>query len=294
MTPSRQQDDKKNCRIHLSVVVGALALFSCSNFPHQALQKQGLLTQQTLTGLPFQHALFWPTKTRQSDASGLHIYIEGDGRPWRTPKQIAPDPTAIKAPMLQAMLADPHRAVLLGRPCYYQVADASCEGRWWTSHRYSTEVVGSMATLVEHLAQKHLTAQEPLWLIGHSGGGTLAVLIGARLQRPVTVVTLAANLDTVAWAEHHGFSPLFGSLNPLTDNPRNRHLREMHWYGSSDNNVHAAWSLHYCAQRRVDCVAYDGDHTSWLEHWPTLLQRSQAHFSPVLPVDQNSQRMPAE
>lgn len=270
--------------------IGLLWLTACSSYQHQRLLEQGLVTQEVVASSVFQHAIFRPSSPDPNNRPGVHIYIEGDGLPWRTPTQIASNPTSPHASMLHAMLTDPATALLLGRPCYYadlEIADPQCNGSWWTSHRYSDDVVASMTILVERLAQQ----DKDLWLIGHSGGGTLAVLIGARLQRPVTVVTLAANLDVDAWTAHHHYSPLFGSLNPLNHVPRNPQMRELHWYGSHDTNVLPPWPLHYCAQWRVACLPYDGAHQDWLAQWPSLLSRSLA----LLPsAGQNSQRTPPE
>lgn len=274
-------------RASLSLATCLLGLTGCATYSHQHLLDQGVVTQETVAGLPFQHVLFRPASPHQPATTRLHLYIEGDGLPWRTPTQIASNPTSPHASILHAMLADPESSLLLGRPCYYEVTDPLCAGRWWTSHRYSADVVASMATVVERLAEN----KAGLWLIGHSGGGTLAVLIAARLQRPVTVVTLAANLDVDAWTQHHGYSPLFGSLDPMTRTPRNPLMRELHWYGTNDTTILPEWSERYCAHWKVACLTYTGDHSDWLTQWPSLLTQSQNHFQPA---DQNSQRMPAE
>lgn len=269
----------------LPLAAGLLGLSACTTYQHQHLLEQGQITQETVAGAPFQHVLFRSASLEQPETTGLHIYIEGDGLPWRTPHQIASNPTSPHANMLHAMLADSEPALLLGRPCYYDVIDPLCDGRWWTSHRYSNEVVASMAAVVERLAED----KAELWLIGHSGGGTLAVLIAARLQRPVTVVTLAANLDVDAWTQHHGYSQLFGSLDPMTRTPRNPLMRELHWYGTNDTTILPEWSERYCAHWKVACLTYTGDHSDWLTQWPTLLQQTQQYVDA-----QNSQRMPAE
>ena len=52
-------------------------------------------------------------------------------------------------------------------------------------------------------------------LAGYSGGGAMAALIAARRPDTVCLVTVAAPLDTGAWTQAIGVSPLRTSLNPL-------------------------------------------------------------------------------
>lgn len=261
----------------ICLLFGAL-LGGCTYYAHQRFSNDGIITGAIASGETFQHQIYRPRAKRSS--AELHIYIEGDGVPWRARYLIASDPTSRNSSMLQAMLKDSTEAVFLGRPCYYQVTDPQCRGKWWTSDRYSPEVVNSMLEIVERLAGD----ERDLWLIGHSGGGALAVLIGRRLKRPVKVVTVAGNLDLAAWVQHHRYSPLKGSLDPLTETNPNPAMRELHWYGRHDSNVLPAWTLRYCEHQGVSCKAYNGDHGSgWLEQWPRLIRESRDHFNAAAP-----------
>ena len=49
---------------------------------------------------------------------------------------------------------------------------------------------------------------------GHSGGGTLAVLLAPRFAETTDVVTIAAKLEIDAWAGLHGHARLAGSIEP--------------------------------------------------------------------------------
>jgi hypothetical protein len=223
---------------------------------------------------PYQHRIFRPALPA-TDQAQLHIYIEGDGRPWRARYFIAPDPTPEYALMLEAMLKDSAPSLYLGRPCYFHTDDTACSATDWTMGRYSNAVVQSMAHLVDSLAADYPS----LWLIGHSGGGTLAVLIGRRLQRPVNVLTIAANLDHQAWTAHHQYTPLWDSLDVATDVARNPAMRELHWTGSADENVLPQWNEDYCRQRQVPCRNTEANHASgWLRLWPTILESSASVF----------------
>lgn len=256
----------------LALICVALPL-GCTNYTHERLLHEGAIESSTIDTGHFQHKLFFaPTSAGQTAGKRLHLYIGGDGQPWRTPKRIATDPTSERALMLQTMLQDDSEAVYIGRPCYFQVQDARCRGSWWTHDRYHPEVIISLVKAVKKLATNH----EELWLIGHSGGGALAVLVGHRLERPVKVVTVNANLDHRAWTAHHNYSPLTGSLNPIDDTARNSDMRELHWYTTEDRNILPKWVLAYCEQHKAQCLPLSGEHnTGWPAQWPNILQRSE-------------------
>lgn len=272
----RQLLPYKLCQL-LALILALSALGGCQSYSYQTLLKQNALHTEILPSEPFKHRLLktspFPLKT---NAAPLHIYIEGDGAPWISRFIIAPDPTPKWSLMLAAMRRDTTPSVYLGRPCYYHVEDQNCAAKYWTMQRYSEDVVNSMLKAVEQLASKH----ENVWLIGHSGGGTLATLIGRRLSQPVNVLTIAANLDHRAWTAHHYYSPLVGSLNVAKDSTRNPNMKEMHWFGSKDKNVVPQWwTFFYCQQARVECRLNRAKHSSgWLDQWPRILNEAEMYF----------------
>lgn len=244
----------------------------CASYIHSDLLSRGLLAQDQFTSSQFSHRVFRKPASESHEGRRLHIYIEGDGQPWRTRNRVADDPTSPEPLMLEAMLRDANESIYLGRPCYYQVEDSRCNGMWWTFHRYHPDVVESIAESVSVLAAGY----EEVWLIGHSGGGTLAVLAGRRLHRSVTVMTINPNLDHKSWTSHHDFTPLEGSLNPIEDESRNPKMRELHWIGEDDSTVLPEWSLAYCERFKVLCMRHAAGHSSgWLEEWSFLLRRSR-------------------
>lgn len=247
----------------------------CAVYSHKQHVERGLLTEEVVSTPLFRHRLFH--NRSDFDSGPLHIYIEGDGSPWQRRDLVAVDPTSPDPLLLGAMLSDPAPSVYLGRPCYYQTDDPACNGLWWTLNRYHPRIVESMRQVVERLA-KH---KRELWLIGHSGGGSLAVLIGRRLARPVNVVTVAGNLDHEAWTTHHHYSPLTGSLNPAKDQALNPQMNELHWYGADDRTILPAWAKAYCRRLAVSCKEAQAEHTrGWLDNWEHILAESQAAFAP--------------
>jgi pimeloyl-ACP methyl ester carboxylesterase len=111
-------------------------------------------------------------------------------------------------------------------------------------------------------------------LIGYSGGGVLAMLIAPRVERVTRVVTVAANLDIDAWARHHGYSRLGGSLNPATASPLPPTTRQVHLAGGRDARVPPHLSRPV-AERQPSArflVIPDFDHRCcWEREWPAVL-----------------------
>lgn len=166
----------------------------------------------------------------------VHVYLEGDGLPWITRTRVARDPTPRNPLALRLMIGDPGPSLFLGRPCYHGLADTpGCSPLLWTHERYGEDVVRSMTAALRN-ALKPDNDRE-LTLIGYSGGGVLAMLIAARVEQVRRVVTIAANLDIDAWADHHGYSRLRGSLNPATEPPLPSSIRQIHLTGGRDARV---------------------------------------------------------
>lgn len=171
-----------------------------------------------------------------SDTDILHIYLEGDGSPWRYRHVIMPDPTPRSPLMLKLMRLDKSPSAYVGRPCYNGTHDdAGCNNRLWTSARYSSTVVSSMSSTIHALIDRHKVKQ--VRLFGHSGGGALSMLLAARLEGVTDVVTIAGNLDITAWTDHHRYTPLYSSLNPATQPPLDTSILQWHLVGSKDSVV---------------------------------------------------------
>lgn len=265
-------------RFTITQVLFAALLAGCAAEPvarYEDTAARAGLTRSERTGLPFRHAVF--ARAAVAPAEELHVYLEGDGSPWRRPGVIADDPTP-RAPLALELLArDPGAAILVGRPCYHLLtADPACAPAWWTSRRYAPEVVASLAQVIE--AEADARGARRLVLVGHSGGGVLAMLLTPRLPRVTRVVTVAANLDVAAWTAHHGYPPLVDSLDPARAPPR-ADLAQTHYLGALDTNVPPAL-LAGLRARLPDAtwrVVPGFDHRCcWVERWPALLAAATA------------------
>jgi pimeloyl-ACP methyl ester carboxylesterase len=207
-----------------------------------------------------------------TSSSRLHVYIEGDGIPW-SGNQPSPDPSPRNTLALRLADQDPTDFVYIGRPCYFfPTKPPRCSPEYWTSHRYSEEVIQSMASAIQRVREPR---HAEVVLIGHSGGGALAALLDSRIEGVVGVITVAANLDIDAWTEFHGYDPLVGSLNPIQQS-RNSNVTHFQIVGGRDTTVPLTTSIGYAdAQPNVELISYEKfDHACcWEEEWPAILKR---------------------
>jgi pimeloyl-ACP methyl ester carboxylesterase len=214
--------------------------------------------------------LYWSRRPKPGEP--FHIYLDGDGTPWRNPTRIAADPTPRRPLVLRLMSRDPFPSVLVGRPCYHGQADSPCTAALWTDQRYSQTVVDALAQAIRDIRSQ--APGSPATLIGFSGGGALAMLLAASM--PVdAVVTIAGNLDTEAWTRHHGQPPLLGSSNPAELPPLQRSIRQLHLAGGRDRQVPPV-IIRPIAEREPNAVFQvieEFDHgCCWERIWPDVLE----------------------
>lgn len=201
----------------------------------------------------------------------LHVYLEGDGRPWERGLIPAAEPTTRSSVMLPLMAMDSAAALYLGRPCYNgHAADKGCSANLWTDARYGEQVITTMTRALNDFSSRH--DYREIILIGHSGGGALALLMAERLPQTIAVVTLAGNYDIDIWADHHGYQHLSESLNPAT-RPING-IPEWHLLGSRDTTIPPQLFQQSLLRRPNSTVQIvDADHNQGWQHiWPQLLQ----------------------
>jgi hypothetical protein len=227
----------------------------------------------------FKHLTFF----QEGKGERLHVYIEGDGRPFRNRFLIAQDPSPQNPLILNLMMQDKNFSLYLGRPCYFSksmptMRDTQCNPNYWTSARYSEDVVNSMiAALQQHLSTH---PRHGISLIGHSGGGTLAMLMAARMPEVDQVVTLAGNLDIKAWADLHHYTPLHHSLNPA--DLVILYAKQLHFGGENDGNIPPRLSETWLTSMgQTMHIIKDADHTCcWQQHWNNLLTQINQQMAP--------------
>jgi len=215
----------------------------------------------------------------------LHVYLEGDGSPWKYRVVTMPDPTPRDPLVLRLMAQDPAPSAYVGRPCYNGTStDSGCDASLWTSGRYSKQVVRSMTSVIRGLIDQHRFTE--IKLIGHSGGGALAMLIAAQINEVSHVVTIAGNLDTDAWTSHHGYSRLYTSLNPARQPDLPEHIVQWHLLGGRDGVVPPAIVKGFIRDQR-NALGSQVQHFShgccWESIWGSIIKGVASSSSGFLP-----------
>lgn len=228
-------------------------------------------TRELMRGTTFLHVVYRNDSGRETGP--LHIYLEGDGSPYLDRRWISRDPTPRNPLMLRLMALDPGPSIYLSRPCYNgRVTAPTCDSALWTKARYSADVVDSAVAVTRRLMSQRQT--QALFLIGHSGGGTLAMLMAPQLAETRAVITIAGNLDTDAWTQHHGYEPLSGSLNPAHYPPLDQRIMQLHLVGTNDANIPPQMLLRAAERQsraRIGMVPGFDHSCCWQKLWPSVL-----------------------
>jgi hypothetical protein len=209
-----------------------------------------------------------------SDDFTFSVYIPGDGRPW-SERGINMDPSPSYSLSYELMQLGSGARAFIARPCYYATQSDNCHPGLWTSARYSEQLLQSY----EHVIRQMLEQREfkSLNLIGYSGGGQIATLLAQRLPQTKRLITFAANLDHVAWTEHHDYSPLQSSRNAASVKLP-RHIEQYHFSGGKDKNVPTFLNQDFFTLNAVRPIILPNfDHQCcwtrfWQQHHQALLQ----------------------
>jgi pimeloyl-ACP methyl ester carboxylesterase len=229
----------------------------------------------TLKTRPFLLQASVPT-TSPVSTMPLRVYLEGDGRAWITPTQPSLDPTPRDSLLARLAMEDPQPSIYLARPCQY-LNSPSCAPRYWTTARYSAEVLSSLDQALDQLKQRY--ANHQFEIIGYSGGGTLALLLATRRRDIAQVQTLAGNLSPRRWTELLELAPLPNALEPLDFVERLRELPQRHLTGIEDRVVPTRLLDEYASRLGpADCLelhrlAGVSHRAGWRERWPQWRDR---------------------
>lgn len=212
----------------------------------------------------------------------LTVYIEGDGLAWVDSHTPSLDPTPRNPLALRLAIGDSREhAVYLARPCQYVTGGArrNCTNRYWTGGRFAPEVIEAVNQAIDQLKRRY--GAEHLVLVGYSGGGAVAALTAAGRNDVAKLITVAGNLDTVAWASQKRLSPLTGSLNPSDAWQGLVNIPQLHFVGGRDKvmgpEFAEAYSSRFPAGRRPEVrVEPEFDHyCCWVEDWPRLMRNER-------------------
>jgi hypothetical protein len=270
---ARAADPGAMTRLRQAAVATLLLLAGCVQ-PAQRVERMAAahdLRRDVVQGTVFRHVVLRNSHPLEHDT--LRVYLEGDGVPFATPSHIAADPTSRSLLVLRLFALDGAAAVYVGRPCYLGLAaEPPCIADDWTRARFSPAVVASLAQVVRDEMRR--AGAGSVQLVGHSGGGSLAVLLTRELSGVTAIVTIGANLDTDAWAALHRYTPLRGSLDPLgVTLPGQLAERSEHLVGSDDTVIPAA--MLRAAARRIGGSVHEypgfSHQCCWESVWPSIL-----------------------
>jgi hypothetical protein len=230
-------------------------------------------TSLVVEGEGFSHQVYHNNLQIYMQESVLHVYLEGDGLPWINHEKIANDPTSRTPLMLRLMAKDKEPSLYLGRPCYHGYSSTPpCTPGYWTDARYSENVIASMARVLDKLiASEEIRS---LVFFGHSGGGTLAMLLAERFSETQAVVTIAGNLDIDAWADMHSYTRLHRSQNPANRPALDPRIHQLHLIGERDTNITPQLIEEFTSRQQNSelAVVNDFDHECcWMKLWPDVL-----------------------
>lgn len=254
--------------------MAVLSATSCVLPAHQKIDHQASeygFERSTVQGKQFRHVIYRGAPSAAL-TNTVHVYIEGDGVNWQWNRLVRSNPTPPRSLMLDLMQSDRGHTLFVGRPCYFGLElDDGCDADHWTYERYSEAVVNSMAAAIE----AETTHYEQVILMGHSGGGALALLIAEQLDRVAGVVTIAGIIDIDAWTEHHNYTRLVGSLNPARQKPLPAAIEQLHLVGGQDENIPPALVRDWIAQQpaaRLIEVPENTHMCCWPKHWSKVLR----------------------
>ncbi len=260
--------------LHAVFVTLTLFLAGCASAARKydgAAHAAGL-SEKLFTGSRFHHKIYG--NAVPPGPAPLHVFIEGDASVKQALRHHPPDPTPQRALMMRLMRRDPDAAILLGRPCYHGMFETdACEIRHLAGERYSAEITDSMIEALR--TEMKIMGAARAVLFGYSGGGTIAMLMAARMPEITAVVTLAANLDNRALSAYHHAPALTGSLDPARLPPPPPSLTQLHFYGARDENIPASLARETLTRQGASPIIIQNiDHECcWEEYWPEILSR---------------------
>lgn len=275
---------KTKIRVTASLVA-SLMLTACSSQSSEQLRlqaeqlaQQGNLTaMQVNTRLPIAAWGRLASATRPAAKNHvIHVYIEGDGRAWRSGGRPSMDPTPHEPVGLKLAVVDSHSSVLyLARPCQFDMdAARGCDFSVWTDKRF-----GEIADIKAALQQ--LTGNSELVLIGFSGGANIAIQLAAQLSQVTGLITVAGNMDADSFNRFHRLvQEQYGNNTDLITQLAN--VAQLHYTGSKDAIVPPALTRQQLAPIQsspcvqVNEVANANHHGPWQIDWSAFLALQQA------------------
>lgn len=211
----------------------------------------------------------------------MRVYFEGDGLSWVSRSRLSDNPTPINPLAAKLMMTDKNDCkVYLARPCQYTL-DEKCSNVYWSSRRFSPEVIQSYQEALEQL--KYTYNIRSFVLIGYSGGGAIAALSAARRDDVSRLITVAGNLDTNFWVKLQGLEPLHGSLNPADETLNLEKIPQTHFVGTNDTvmpkEIFSSYRSHFLKPEKIESIECDKctHNIGWEKVWENFSDKLKSY-----------------
>ncbi len=195
------------------------------------------------------------------------IYIEGDGYAFNAYGRPTQDPTPRSTFVRQLAFSDNQANVIyLARPCQY-INTKICSQRHWTTARFAPEVINAEYEAIRQIAGTH-----PVILIGFSGGAQIAGLVSSAKQglNVKKIITIAGNLDHLAWTQYHNLPPLNESMNLADYRHQLAELPQIHYVGTKDKVIPPVFTEQFVGNEDLIIKVKNASHNSG---WEEIYQK---------------------
>jgi len=195
-----------------------VGLTACSSRPSTAIPERHELTTKGF----IQERSAYPgtVLVRRSRLKNdkVWVFIESDGAAFGTwPTRTPATPTVKRSVALSLALQQKGGDVIyVARPCQFLLAELTspkCDDpNLWTTQRFSHDAIELIEEVIKRTVGDN---KRPVMLVGHSGGGTIALAIAQRKPFPVAcVITLGAPIDLKSWYGLWGAAPPATAVDP--------------------------------------------------------------------------------
>lgn len=249
---------------YLNIFIIIFLFVGCAkNIPTPQERKNmvfSLIEKENLTQFDIQTSTFniftLQTNLNNCKDKNINIYVEGDGLSWISRRTISDNPTPINPLSLKLMNQDNSQCkIYMARPCQYSDS-MMCEKKYWTSHRFSQEVINSYNESLDFIKKEY--KNRSFKLIGYSGGGAVVTLLSAYRNDIDSLITVAGNLDIEKWTTMYNLSKLDGSLNPADFSKKLENIKQFHMIGSDDRVIPKDIFLSYLSKfDRKDKISFE-------------------------------------
>lgn len=247
----------------------AVSLVGCAApIVEKVVSAEALLKQAGFEAVPLDGGVpvrVW-VRSRGAAPGPWHIYLEGDGAAWQRGGVPSPNPTPQTPVALWLALDDEAQHVAyLARPCQFiSPLPPVCRPHLWTQDRYGEQVQVWWRQAIEAVA-----ADEPVRLVGFSGGAHLALQLAPELPNTEGVVSVAGNLHDAQFARHHRLPA------PEHVPPQAPDLPLWSLSGGRDRVVPPELTAHMLEARAGECqfhqIVAGAEHTGpWQLAWPSI------------------------